>query len=85
MVWPGLNTTDMRDKKVIKMEEQPPKPMRQEELDKMREQKGYGGRPKILALQRGWSGNRYPGMSMGPPDPVGECRYRPHAVWSMFD
>lgn len=27
---------------------------------------------KLTSLERGWSGNKMPGRSIGPPDPIGE-------------
>lgn len=32
-------------------------------------------RLKLSPIERGWSGSRMPGRSIGPPDPVGDGKY----------
>ncbi|KAK3580851.1 hypothetical protein CHS0354_032911 [Potamilus streckersoni] len=74
MQWPGLNAPiiSRREGRVAnKIQVLPPNPQKQEELIKLREQSmKKRARNKIPPLQRGWTGNKLPGTSIGYPDPV---------------
>ncbi|XP_076306296.1 mitochondrial ribosomal protein S5 [Tachypleus tridentatus] len=72
MIWPGLNAPVLRGKEVVERRELPPDKDREEKLLKMRDEMG-GFRPlRISPLERGWSGTKMPGRSIGPPDSIGE-------------
>ncbi|XP_064601858.1 small ribosomal subunit protein uS5m-like isoform X2 [Liolophura sinensis] len=70
MVWPGLNAPVIKGKEVIQIKKQPPNPEFDTEIQKIRDKMNVFRVMKVPPLQRGWTGARFPGMSMGPPDPV---------------
>src|SRR6218665_754968 len=75
MVWPGLNSPVIKGREVMTRKQLPPDPKRGEEMIRLRDQMSrirYTANPPLL---RGWSGSRFPGQSVGPPDPVGDCEY----------
>ncbi|XP_014259235.1 28S ribosomal protein S5, mitochondrial [Cimex lectularius] len=72
MVWPGLTTPVFRGKELVEQQQLPPDPEREEKLLKLRNSMGVFRRLKLLPSERGWSGNRLPGRSIGPPDPIGD-------------
>ncbi len=76
VLWPGLNTPIMKGRNVLKIEKLPPDPDRELKLVQMRDEMSKIQYPALPPLLRGWSGNRYPGQSLGPPDPIGDCKYR---------
>lgn len=45
---------------------------RMEKLIKLRDSMTKFRRLKLNPIERGWSGTRMPGRSIGPPDPIGE-------------
>lgn len=71
MVWPGLNAPIMKGRDVVQQQELPPDPSRQEKIYKMRDSIEKFRQMKVTPLERGWSGTKMPGRSIGPPDPVG--------------
>ncbi|XP_064484382.1 small ribosomal subunit protein uS5m-like isoform X2 [Ornithodoros turicata] len=72
MVWPGLNAPVIRGKEVVERVQLPPDKEREEKILKLRDEM-QGFRPmKLSPLERGWSGSRAPGRSIGPPDPIGD-------------
>ncbi|CAN7942013.1 unnamed protein product, partial [Ixodes hexagonus] len=72
MVWPGLNAPVVRGKEVVERVLLPPDKQREEKLLQLRNEM-HSFRPlKLTPLERGWSGSRMPGRSIGPPDPIGE-------------
>lgn len=74
-MWPGLNSPIIKGREVLKRIQLPPDPKRNEEIIKLRDQMSrirYTANPPLL---RGWSGSRFPGQSVGPPDPVADCRF----------
>lgn len=75
MVWPGLNAPIMKGKKLLNVESLPPNPDRMEQIQKVRERFQRSRHLKIPALQRGWTGRRMPGMSIGPPDPLDDFTF----------
>ncbi|XP_035221912.1 28S ribosomal protein S5, mitochondrial-like [Stegodyphus dumicola] len=72
MLWPGLNAPVIQGREVLKQQELPPDEERQKRIlelrDKFSKRKSY----KLHPLERGWSGTKLGGRSLGPPDPVGE-------------
>jgi len=72
MLWPGLNAPVMKGKNLLQQVKLPEDPERQAKLLKVRDNLGGFKMLKLNPLERGWSGNKLPGRSLGPPDPVGE-------------
>lgn len=73
ILWPGLNTPVIRGREVMTRKQLPPNPERSQEIIRMRDQMSRIRYPALPPLLRGFSGNRFPGQSIGPPDPVGDC------------
>jgi len=68
--FPGLNAPIVKGREVLQQKTLPPSPEREQQLIKLRDQMGrirYTANPPLL---RGWSGSRFPGQSVGPPDPI---------------
>lgn len=90
ILWPGLNSPIIKGREVLKRIQLPPDPKRNEEIIKLRDQMSrirYTANPPLL---RGWSGSRFPGQSVGPPDPVADCRFPTYGkLWNyhfrMYD
>lgn len=72
MMWPGLNCPVVQGKEVIQQKQLPEDPDFQAKLVKLRDGMGSFGMLKLSPLERGWSGPKMPGRSIGPPEPVGE-------------
>ena len=75
MLWPGLNAPIMKGKDVVKIQKLAPNPQYQEQLVKLRDDLSRVKYPKLAPLERGWTGNRFPGQSIGPPEPFGDCKF----------
>merc|ERR1712071_555171 len=75
MLWPGLNAPVMRGKELLQQVKLPEDPERQAKLLKVRENLGGYRMMKLNPLERGWSGIKLPGRSLGPPDAVGEDKF----------
>uniref|UniRef100_A0A224Z8Y5 Small ribosomal subunit protein uS5m n=1 Tax=Rhipicephalus zambeziensis TaxID=60191 RepID=A0A224Z8Y5_9ACAR len=75
MVWPGLNAPIVRGREVVERVELPPDKEREERLIQLRNAMHSFSPPKLTPLERGWSGHRMPGRSIGPPDPVGDVTF----------
>lgn len=80
MVWPGLTVPVMRGKELIPQQKLPEDPERLNKLIKMRDEMGAFRPLRLSPIERGWSGTKMPGRSIGPPDPVGEgwCCFLEH-------
>ena len=74
MLWPGLNSPVIKGREVMRQKQLPPNPDRETELVRMRDEMSRIRHQSLPPLARGWSGNRYPGQSIGPPDPVADCK-----------
>lgn len=72
MLWPGLNAPIIRGKELVVQQKLPDDPEREAKLHQLRNAMGQFRAIKINPIDRGWSGNKAPGRSIGPPDPVGE-------------
>lgn len=72
MVWPGLNAPVIRGKEIVQRQKMPDDPDREAKLIKIRSEMGIFRPLKLSPIERGWSGGKMPGRSLGPPDPVGE-------------
>lgn len=72
IIWPGLSSPIIRGKEIIQQQQLPEDPEREKNLIKMRDQMGKAKFGKISPIDRGWSGSKMPGRSIGPPDPVND-------------
>nr|CAG4642510.1 EOG090X0689 [Evadne anonyx] len=72
MLWPGLNSPVMKGKELMQQAKLPEDPDRQARLLNVRDNLGGFKMLKLNPLERGWSGVKLPGRSLGPPDPIGE-------------
>lgn len=72
IVWPGLSSPIIRGKEIIEQQQLPEDPEREQNLIKIRDQMGKTRYGKVSSLDRGWSGSKMPGRSIGPPDPVND-------------
>lgn len=72
MVWPGLTAPIIRGRELVEQQKLPPDEEREKRLIQLRDQMGTHRRIKLSPIERGWSGAKMPGRSIGPPDPIGE-------------
>ncbi|XP_071525624.1 small ribosomal subunit protein uS5m [Panulirus ornatus] len=72
MVWPGLNAPVLRGRELIQQQKLPRDEEREANLIKMRDSSSSFRVLRISPLERGWTGSKMPGRSIGPPDPIGE-------------
>lgn len=75
IVWPGLSAPILRGKEIVEQVQLPPDPEREAKIFKLRDSSSNTRAFKLNALDRGWSGNKMPGRSIGPPDPIGEDEF----------
>ncbi|XP_053613851.1 small ribosomal subunit protein uS5m [Plodia interpunctella] len=75
MLWPGLSAPVIRGRELLKQQRLPDDPERMEKLTKLRDSMTKFRRLKLSPIERGWSGSRMPGRSIGPPDPIGEDEF----------
>ncbi|KAL4717931.1 hypothetical protein ACJJTC_001349 [Scirpophaga incertulas] len=75
MLWPGLSAPVIRGRELLKQQRLPDDSERMEKLIKLRDSMTKFRRLKLTPIERGWSGNRMPGRSIGPPDPIGEDEF----------
>lgn len=75
IVWPGLNAPIIQGKELIQQRQLPPDPERESKIFKMRDSVTTGRTIKVNPLDRGWSGSKLPGRSIGPPDAIGEDNF----------
>ncbi|XP_055851737.1 28S ribosomal protein S5, mitochondrial [Episyrphus balteatus] len=73
--WPGLNSPIIRGKELVKQQRLPDDPEREKKLIKLRDSMTGFRAMKLSPIDRGWSGTKLPGRSIGPPDPVGEDNF----------
>ncbi|XP_043272938.1 28S ribosomal protein S5, mitochondrial [Venturia canescens] len=71
MVWPGLTQPIMRGKELVQQKALPEDPERMTKLVKLRDSMKTYKRVKVSPLERGWTGGKPGGRSIGPPDPIG--------------
>ncbi|CAH0550383.1 unnamed protein product [Brassicogethes aeneus] len=72
IVWPGLSAPIIRGKELVTQHQLPEDPERQKKLIELRDKMGTFKYAKLSPIERGWSGTKMPGRSIGPPDPIGE-------------
>lgn len=70
IVWPGLSAPIIRGKELVQQQKLPEDPEREKKLIEIRNQMGTFRYPKLSPIERGWSGAKMPGRSVGPPDPI---------------
>nr|CAG4649329.1 EOG090X0689 [Scapholeberis mucronata] len=75
MVWPGLNSPIIQGKELIQQRKLENDPEREAKLLKLRDEMGAFRILRLGPLERGWSGAKLPGRSIGAPDPVGEDNF----------
>lgn len=68
MFWPGLTGPPVRHEQLRTIEELPENKEREERILSFRNQQKITRQIKISSLERGWSGTKAPGRSLGPPD-----------------
>jgi small subunit ribosomal protein S5 len=73
IIWPGLNAPIIKGRDLIKRTKLPPDPERQARLIKLRDSMGTFKMLRLSPTERGWSGSKMPGRSIGPPDSINEC------------
>ncbi|CAH1961515.1 unnamed protein product [Acanthoscelides obtectus] len=72
ILWPGLSSPIIRGKELVEQQKLPEDPEREKKLIQLRDQMGTFKHAKLSPIERGWSGAKMPGRSIGPPDPIGE-------------
>lgn len=72
ILWPGLNAPIIRGKELVQQQNLPEDNEREKNLIKLRDSMGAFRIMKLSPIDRGWSGSRMPGRSIGPPDAVGD-------------
>ena len=70
--WPGLTTSVLKGKDLVKPKVLAPDLDRDERLLKLRESMRSFRSLKFKTGEVGWSGNTIHGRHFGPPDPVGD-------------
>lgn len=92
IIWPGLSAPIIRGKELVEQHQLPEDPEREKKLVQLRDQMGIVKRQKLSPIERGWSGSKMPGRSIGGPDPIGEGSYllylvvlRNNYFWEMFE
>lgn len=75
IMWPGLSSPIIRGRELVERKQLPPDPEREAKLIKLRDSMTRGKFGKLSPLDRGWSGAKMPGRSLGPPDPIGEDNF----------
>ncbi|XP_072929776.1 small ribosomal subunit protein uS5m [Epargyreus clarus] len=72
MLWPGLSAPVIKGRELLKQQRLPDDPERMEKLIKLRDSMTRFRRLRLNPIERGWSGGKMPGRSIGPPDSFGE-------------
>ncbi|KAL0869017.1 hypothetical protein ABMA27_007336 [Loxostege sticticalis] len=72
MLWPGLSAPVIRGRELLKQQRLPDDPDRMEKIIQLRDSMTKFRRIRLSPIERGWSGSRMPGRSIGAPDPIGE-------------
>lgn len=72
MLFPGLNSPIVKGKDIVKQQSLPADENRMTKIIEMRNQMGVFRSLKLNPLERGFSGTKWNGRSIGPPDPIDE-------------
>ncbi|GLH01531.1 28S ribosomal protein S5, mitochondrial [Gryllus bimaculatus] len=75
IVWPGLNAPIIRGRELVQHQQLPPDPEREKKLEEIRNKMGVFKPIRLSPMERGWSGSKMPGRSIGPPDSIGEDNF----------
>lgn len=75
IVWPGLTAPIIRGRELVEQQQLPEDPEREKKLIQLRNVMGHFRFSKLSPIDRGWSGAKMPGRSIGPPDPIGEDKF----------
>uniref|UniRef100_A0A2K6BC11 Small ribosomal subunit protein uS5m n=1 Tax=Macaca nemestrina TaxID=9545 RepID=A0A2K6BC11_MACNE len=74
-LWPGLNVPLMKNGAVQTIAQRSKEEQKKMEADMIQQREEWDRKRKIkVKRERGWSGNSWGGVSLGPPDPVKEGR-----------
>lgn len=71
MQWPGLNSPIIRGKELLQRKTLQEDVEREKNIIKLRDKVSGFRVAKVSPIDRGWSGTKIPGRSIGPPDPTG--------------
>ncbi|XP_034662847.1 LOW QUALITY PROTEIN: 28S ribosomal protein S5, mitochondrial [Drosophila subobscura] len=71
-IWPGLNSPIIRGNELIYQQKLADNLDRENGIFKLRDSLSNFRMVKLNSIDRGWSGSKMPGRSIGPPDTVGE-------------
>ncbi|XP_063984690.1 small ribosomal subunit protein uS5m [Diachasmimorpha longicaudata] len=72
MLWPGLNAPILRGKELVYQQKLPENLEYEKKIFAARDAIVKKRRVKLSPLERGWTGAKPGGRSIGPPDPIGE-------------
>lgn len=72
IVWPGLNAPVIKGRELVQQQKLPDDPDRDARLRKLRDEMGGFRHLKLSPIDRGWSGSKMPGRSIGAPDAIGD-------------
>ncbi|XP_015597786.1 28S ribosomal protein S5, mitochondrial [Cephus cinctus] len=72
MQWPGLTSPILRGRELIQQHKLPEDPEREAKLIQLRDSMTGFKKTKLSPIERGWTGDKMGGRSIGPPDPIGE-------------
>ncbi|XP_068152841.1 small ribosomal subunit protein uS5m [Drosophila tropicalis] len=75
-VWPGLNSPIIRGNDLIQQQPLAENLEREKNIIKLRDSMGGFRMMKLNPIDRGWSGSKMPGRSIGPPDAVGDEEFK---------
>ncbi|XP_043948684.1 28S ribosomal protein S5, mitochondrial [Drosophila biarmipes] len=75
-IWPGLNSPIMRGNDLIHQQKLVENLDRENGIMKLRDSMGNFRLTKLNPIDRGWSGSKMPGRSIGQPDSVGEEEFK---------
>lgn len=72
VLWPGLNSPIIRGKEIMQQQMLPEDIEREQNILKIRDAIGGFRVIKLSPVDRGWSGSKIPGRSIGAPDSIGD-------------
>ncbi|XP_065371046.1 small ribosomal subunit protein uS5m [Calliphora vicina] len=72
ILWPGLNAPIIRGKEIVQQQMLAEDTEREKNILKIRDAIGGYRVIKVSPVDRGWSGSKMPGRSIGPPDAIGD-------------
>ncbi|XP_023307166.2 28S ribosomal protein S5, mitochondrial [Lucilia cuprina] len=72
ILWPGLNSPIIRGKEIVQQQQLAKDTEREKNILKIRDAIGGFRVIKVSPVDRGWSGSKMPGRSIGPPDAIGD-------------